>query len=303
VTGSIAPIPGKLEVPADFDALRDPRRWLTPSRLFYLIVALAGLAFFLLPIYWMAITAVKPESDVLSIPPSFWPSHFDFGSLRTVLTSSTLLTALKNSVILTFIPVVGDTLSAAVVAYAFARLRAPGSGVLFALMLATLMIPFQVTLIPQFILFNYLGWIDTFLPLIVPTFFGTAFNVFLLRQFFRQIPRELDEAATLDGLGHFGIFRRIILPMSKPALVAVATFSFVYHWNDFLYPLVYLNSPGKYPLPYAINQYALGAYGFAEYNHLFALGLFSTLPCLILFFLAQRYFVSGIVVAGQMDAM
>jgi ABC-type glycerol-3-phosphate transport system permease component len=300
---TVGPMTGGIAIPALIRNSRDLQRSLTPSRLFYFIVAVGGLALFLLPIYWMAITAVKPESEVLSIPPSFWPSTFDLNGLRDVLTSPTLLKSIENSVILTVIPVVGDTVSAAFVAYAFARLRAPGSGVLFALMLATIMVPFQVTLIPQFLLFNWLGWVDTFLPLIVPTFFGTAFNVFLLRQFFRQIPRELDEAATLDGLGHFGIFFRIILPLSKPALAAVATFSFVYHWNDFLYPLVYLNSPEKYPIPYAINQYASGAYGNVSYNHFFSLGLISTIPCLILFFLAQRYFVKGIAVAGQLDAM
>lgn len=299
----LTPTTGDLAVRAYIGTWRYARRSLTPARLFYLIVAVGGLGFFLLPIYWMALTAVKPESEVLSIPPVLWPSTFDLSGIRDVFTEPLLLKAVQNSVILTVVPVVGDTLSAALVAYAFARLRAPGSGVLFALMLATIMVPFQVTLIPQFLLFNWLGWIDTFLPLIVPTFFGTAFNVFLLRQFFRQIPRELDEAATLDGLGHFGIFFRIILPLSKPALAAVATFSFVYHWNDFLYPLIYLNSIEKYPIPYAINQAASGAYGHVAYNHFFSLGLVSTIPCLILFFLAQRYFVSGIAISGQLDGM
>src|SRR5881227_4493485 len=127
------------------------------------------------------------------------------------------------------------------------------------------MVPFQVTVLPQYILFNKLGWVDSFLPLIVPTFFGNAFNIFLLRQFFRGIPRELDEAAMIDGVGYFGIFWRIILPLSKPALAAVAVFSFVYHWNDLLGPLVYLNTSNTYTVSLALQSFT-GAYGLAQWN-------------------------------------
>ncbi|MDB5057171.1 MAG: binding-protein-dependent transport system inner rane component, partial [Chloroflexi bacterium] len=197
----------------------------------------------------------------------------------------------------TALAVLGDTLSGAVVAYGFARLRAPGSTVLFFLVLATIMVPFEATLVPQIVLFKTLGWIDTPLPLIVPTFFGNAFNIFLLRQFFRGIPHELDEAATLDGLGFPGIFWRIILPLSKPALAAVAVFSFVFHWNDLLTPLVYLNTSNKYPVSLALYFFT-GSYGNAQWNLLMAAALISALPCLLLFFAAQRYFIQGIVVSG-----
>lgn len=280
--------------------LQQRRNWRNSIALptLYFALAIGGLIFFVLPLYWMIATALKPESQVISIPPVYWPTHIDWSGFKDILSNSSLLNSLKNSIILTVIPVIGDTLSAALVAYAFARLKAPGSKFLFYLMLGSIMIPFQVTVLPQFILFNALHWVDTFLPLIVPSFFGTAFNIFLLRQFFLSIPRELDEAARLDGMNHLGIFWHIIVPLSKPALAAVAIFSFVYHWNDFFYPLIYLNSQQNYPIPYALAQYAAGAYGNAQFNHLFALGLISALPCLLLFFFAQRYFIRGLTVTG-----
>jgi len=271
-------------------------------RALYFLIAALGAALMILPVFWMISTALKPHGQEISIPPQILPTTPYWRSFSEAVQSTflptPLLNGIKNSLIVTLIPVIGDTASAALIAYAFARLRAPGSNLLFFVVIGTIMIPFQVTVIPQFILFNQLGWVDTFLPLIVPPFFGNAFNIFLLRQFFRGIPRELDEAAMLDGLGYFGIFTRIIVPLSKPALAAVAVFSFVYHWNDFFYPLIYLNSASNYPVPYLIQQFASAAYGAAEYNHLMALGLLSALPCLVLFFVAQRYFIQGIVVSG-----
>jgi multiple sugar transport system permease protein len=281
---------------------RAPDRGALALRAIYFAVAVLGTLFVAAPVFWMVSTALKPSGQVLSIPPVIWPPEPHWSTFSEALSSSALQTpfinSVKNSLIITLIPVIGDTVSAALVAYAFARLRAPGSNLLFFVVLGTIMIPFQVTTLPQFLLFNQLGWVNTFLPLIVPSFFGGAFNIFLLRQFFRGIPRELDEAAMLDGLGYFGIFMRIIVPLSKPALAAVAVFSFVYHWNDFFGPLIYLNTPDNYPVPYAISQFASGAYGLLDWNHLFALGLLSALPCLALFFVAQRYFIQGIVVSG-----
>jgi len=273
----------------------------TAWRTLYFVFALLGAAFMLLPVFWMVSEALKPQGQVIAIPPVIWPSAPHWSSFVDAVTSNSLstpiLNAIKNSLIITLIPMIGDVLSASLVAYAFARLRAPGANLLFFIVIGTIMIPFQVTVIPQFILFNQLGWVDSFLPLVVPPFFGNAFNIFLLRQFFRGIPRELDEAAQLDGLGYFGIYRRIMLPLSKPALAAVAVFSFVYHWNDFFYPLIYINSASNYPVPYLLQAFT-GAYGFDQWNLVFALGLISALPCLVLFFVAQRYFIQGIVVSG-----
>lgn len=283
-------------------AHRRAMAWRLSVRTIYFLLALAGAVVMLLPLFWMVSTAVKSADQVLTSPPILFPAHphwnnFPDGITAPAVPDGNFLIYIKNTTIYTVLEVIGDTFVGAVVAFGFARLRAPGSTVLFFLVLATIMIPFQATLIPQIILFRLLGWIDTPLPLIVPTFFGNAFNIFLLRQFFRSIPRELDEAATIDGLGYPGIFLRIILPLSKPALAAVAVFSFVFHWNDLLGPLVYLNTTSKYPVSLALGSFE-GAYGFGQWNLLMAVSLLSALPCLVLFFVAQRYFIQGIVVSG-----
>lgn len=267
----------------------------------YLLLALLGAFIMIFPVFWMLSTALKQAGDVFTSPPILFPVHPQWKNFADAVTlpalSDNFFRYVWNTSWYTALAVLGDTLSGAVVAYGFARLRAPGSTVLFFLVLATIMVPFEATLVPQIVLFKTLGWIDTPLPLIVPTFFGNAFNIFLLRQFFRGIPHELDEAATLDGLGFPGIFWRIILPLSKPALAAVAVFSFVFHWNDLLTPLVYLNTSNKYPVSLALYFFT-GSYGNAQWNLLMAAALISALPCLLLFFAAQRYFIQGIVVSG-----
>jgi multiple sugar transport system permease protein len=254
------------------------------------------------PVFWLISTALKPASEVFTSPPILFPAQPQWHNFPDTVTSSALpdgnyFVYIWNTTWYTALEVLGDTFVGAFVAFGFARLRAPGSTVLFFLVLATIMVPFQATLIPQIVLFRTLGWFDTPLPLIVPTFFGNAFNIFLLRQFFRGIPRELDEAATIDGLGYPGIFLRIMLPLSKPALAAVAVFSFVFHWNDLLQPLIYLNTTRRYTVSVALQSFS-GAYGLADWNQLMAAALISALPCLILFFVAQRYFIQGIVVTG-----
>jgi multiple sugar transport system permease protein len=267
----------------------------------YFLVALAGALLFAFPVFWLVSLALKKSSDIFSANPALFPIPPQWHNIPDALTSSALndnfLVYIRNSLVYTLLEVIGDTFVAAIVAYGFARLRSRASGVLFAVMMATIMVPFQATLLPQVILFKALGWFNTPLPLIVPTYFGTAFNIFLLRQFFRGIPTELDEAATVDGLNYPGIFLRIILPLSVPALMAAAVFSFVYHWNDLLAPLIYLNTSSKFPVAVALTQFQ-GAYGLTSWNLLMAVALVACLPCLILFFVAQRYFIQGIVVTG-----
>ncbi len=192
---------------------------------------------------------------------------------------------------------VGTLLSSSIVAYGFARLRARGRDVLFMILLSTMMIPPQVTMIPVFALFKLLNWTDTFKPLIIPNFFGGAFFIFLLRQFYMTIPIELDDAAKIDGCSYLGIFSRIILPLTKPALATVAIFSFMWSWNDFMDPLIYLNSRDKLTLTLALNRFT-GMYGMTAWNLLMAASLVVALPCFVLFFFAQRYFIQGIVVTG-----
>lgn len=168
---------------------------------------------------------------------------------------------------------------------------------LFILVLATMMIPSQVTMIPLFVLFKQLNWVDTFKPLIVPNFFGSAFFIFLLRQFFMTIPIELDDAAKIDGCGYLGIYGRVLMPLTKPALATVAIFGFMWNWNDFMGPLIYLNSRDKLTVSLALSRFT-GMYGMTAWNLLMAASLVVALPCLVLFFFTQRYFIQGIVITG-----
>lgn len=204
---------------------------------------------------------------------------------------------LLNTIIITVLGITGVLLSSTLVAYGFSRFRFPGRDILFLLMISTMMIPVQVTMIPTFILFKYLGWIDTFAPLIVPTYFGGgAFNIFLMRQFFMTIPYELDDAAKIDGCNYFQIFSMILLPLVKPALATVAIFGFVYNWNDFLNPLIYLNSTSNYTLALGLQTFTT-MYG-TDYNLMMAASTIVLLPILIVFFFGQRYFIEGVATSG-----
>jgi len=296
----VSPVPAAIDTHSS-SRKRMHRNLSLAARGLYLVIALVGAFLMLFPLLWMISTALKQPGDVFATPPVIFPVPPQWHNFPDGFTAPALPDRFPvyvwNTTWYTILEVIGDTFVGAFVAFGFARLRAPGSTALFFLVLGTIMIPFQATLVPQIILFRELGWIDTPLPLIVPTFFGNAFNIFLLRQFFRGIPRELDEAATIDGMGYPGIFLKIILPLSKPALAAVAVFSFVFHWNDLLGPLVYLNTTAKYPVSLALQAFQ-GAYGYAQWNLLMAMALVSALPCLILFFVAQRYFIQGIVVSG-----
>jgi len=204
---------------------------------------------------------------------------------------------LFNTIFVTVMGILGVILSSTFVAYGFARFRFPFRDPLFLIMISTMMIPVQVTMIPTFILFKYLGWIDTFAPLIIPTFFGGgAFNIFLMRQFFMTIPYELDDAAKIDGCNYFQIFYIILLPLVKPAIATVAIFGFVYNWNDFLNPLIYLNSSSNYTLALGLQTFTT-MYG-TDYNLMMAASTIVLLPILIVFFFGQRYFIEGVATSG-----
>ncbi|RYG74566.1 carbohydrate ABC transporter permease [bacterium] len=204
---------------------------------------------------------------------------------------------LRNTIVLCVLNVIGAVVSSAVVAYGFARVKFDGSKVLFALMIATMAIPGQVTMVPVFALFRALGWYDTMLPLVVPSFFGAAFYIFLLVQFFRTLPEEMAEAARLDGAGEWTIFRRVMLPLARPALATVALFQFLGTWNDFFGPLLYLNDPSRYTLAYGLQQF-LSAQG-GQWPLLMAASILFALPIVVLFFLAQRTFIQGISTTGM----
>ncbi|MCX7919693.1 MAG: carbohydrate ABC transporter permease [bacterium] len=269
-------------------------------RLFIAVVYLlctAGAILFILPFLWMVSTSLKDSTAVFTFPPKWIPQPIKWSNYPESWTLLPFTRFLINTCIITFSCIIGQVVSAALVAYGFARIPFKGNRILFLILISTMMLPGQVTMIPSFLIFKALHWIDTFKPLIVPAFFGGgAFFIFLLRQFFLTIPRDLDEAATIDGCNKFDIFWRIILPLSKPALATVVVFSFIGHWNDFMGPLIYLNSEHNFTLAVGLNLFQ--GYHTTAYNLLMAASLIVLAPVLIIFFLAQRYFIEGITLTG-----
>jgi multiple sugar transport system permease protein len=268
------------------------------------LIAISSVA--LLPFLWMLSTSLKtlPESE--AYPPKILPHAFQWRNYINVLTNeqANFLLWTRNTLVIAVLTIAGTTLSSAVVAYGFARLRFRGRNALFALLLSTMMIPFPVTMVPLFVLFRQLGdithihWLGTFKPLWVPAFFGSAFNIFLLRQFFMTIPTELSESARIDGCTEFGIFWRIILPLSRPALAVVALFAFMYVWNDFLGPLIYLQRPEQFTLALGLDNFHSQAGG-TSWHLLMAASVLVIAPAIVLFFLAQKTFIEGIATTGM----
>lgn len=262
------------------------------------LVILAGAILMLVPFVWMLSTSLKDEGDVFLIPIRWIPPHFRWSNYPEALTFVPYVRYFLNSVEVTGLSVLGTVFTASLVAFAFARLRAPGKNLLFIILLSTMMLPGEVTLVPVYLLFRRLGWLDTYLPLIVPSWFGgSAFYIFLLRQFFLSLPTELDDAAKIDGASLFHIYARIMMPLSKPALATVGIFSFFAHWNSFLAPLIYLNTSEKYTLPVGLRLY-LSTLSNSHWNYLMAATVVAIIPPLVLFFVSQRFFIEGAVLTG-----
>lgn len=261
-------------------------------------ILIACSAVFMVPFLWMLSTAFKESrliyvSPPIWIPPSLTLENFRRG-LQLMLPS--FQTLFLNSTLITLLTVAGSLFSSSLVGFAFATLPARGKRLLFALCLATMMIPVQVTLIPQFVFFTRLGWRDTWWPLILPHFFAAPFFVFMFRQFFATIPRELFDSAEIDGCSPFGLYWRIALPLARPAFATAAIFSFLGAWNDLMNPLVYLNTLDKFTLSLGLANFQGTNYTLIQY--LMPMALLGVLPVLVLFFLAQKYFVQGIVTTG-----
>ena len=274
-------------------------RVIVKTFLLYLLLVTLGTAC-VVPIWWMFVTGVETSVDFYHIPPTLWPSGWDFERIPEAWAPGPGLSFtvfLWNTTLVTSAVTVGATLSASIVAYGFARLRFPGRDGLFALMLTTMMLPTAVTVIPLFLLFRSLGWIDTYLPLTVPSFFGNAFNVFLLRQFYRSVPPELEDATRMDGGGAMTIWWQIMLPLSAPALASVAIFAFIGTWNDFFAPLIFLNTPAKFTVQLALHLFQ-GEYGGTDLQAMMAVAFLAVIPCITVFFVCQRYFFQGIVTTG-----
>jgi multiple sugar transport system permease protein len=253
----------------------------------------------LYPVAWMVASSMKPETEIFSdLRP--WPSSF---SLRAYIEGWTGLQEpfgrfFLNSAIVASLAVLGNVLACSLAAFAFARLEFPGKRVWFALMLGTLMLPYHVTLVPQYVLFLNLGWVDTFLPLVVPKFLAVdAFFIFLMVQFFRGIPRELDEAATIDGCGPVRLYLMVILPLSRPVLATAAIFSFIWTWDDFFGPLIYLNDIRHYTVPLGLRAF-VDSSGRSEWGPLFAMSTLSLVPVFLVFLFGQRLIIRGIATQG-----
>ncbi len=254
-------------------------------------------AIFLLPFLWMVSTSLKHEQDVFTYPPSFFPNSFQWQNYVDGWTLLPFNTFLRNSLIVTTANVVGNLISCSLVAYGFARLRGRGKNMLFLLLLATIMIPREVTIVPRFLLFSELGLVNTLWPLILPAWFGFPFFIFLLRQFFMTIPRDLDDAARIDGASHLRILFDIILPLSRPALATVAIFAFIGNWTNLLDPLIYIRSTELYTLALGLNLFR--GQNFTQFNMLMAVSIITLIPVLLIFFFAQRIFVRGVTLTGM----
>jgi multiple sugar transport system permease protein len=279
------------------DTRRRPRLAAAPRRL----VAHALLAGFgvvmLVPLLWMLSTSLKLDGLEFEYPPRWIPGQLAFDNYAKGLTILPFGRYLVNTLVITIVATAGGVLSSSFVAFGFARLRFPERDKLFLLVLATLMIPWQVTLIPTFILFKELGWVNTFLPLTVTQFFGGgAFNIFLMRQYYMTIPYDLDEAARIDGASSLQIWWQVLLPLATPALGTIAVFGVLHNWNDFLGPLIYMNKPDMRTMALGL-QFFIGQYG-TRWNQLMAVSVIMTLPIIALFFSAQRLFMRGIVMTG-----
>jgi ABC-type glycerol-3-phosphate transport system permease component len=294
-------IPSAQSLEVSQAAKRKVTKWLGVTGRYIILIALA--ASFLLPFYWMASSALKDDNQVFTAPPRWIPNPAYIINFWNAWNVQNFNLFAFNTIVKYAIPAtIGTVLSSALVAYSFARLRWPGRDTLFAICLATMMIPVQVKLVPLFIIFKQLGWINTYLPLVVPSFFADAFFIFMLRQFFRSIPMELSEAARIDGANEFQTLLQIILPLSRPALTVVALFAFLGAWNDYLGPLIYINSEPQWTLALAIQRMgrAMSEVGnkTLAYPYLMAVSTIVTMPILVVFYFAQRAFIEGISLSG-----
>ena len=261
------------------------------------LILVVGAIVMALPFLWLVSSSLKLERKVFQYPPQLIPDPIRLQNYVDALTYKPFHIYVKNTFIIVMLNEVAILGSASFCAYGFARIRFPGRDLWFSIVLATMMVPFFALMVPSFVIFSRLKWIDTFLPLTVPLFFGGgAFNIFLLRQFFRTIPEELADAARIDGCSEFGIYARIMLPLAKPALTTVAIFTFLGGWNSFIGPLLYLNSPEKFTV--AIGLATFRSVMRTRWDLLMAASTAMTLPVILIFFLLQRYFIQGVVMTG-----
>ena len=262
--------------------------------IYAILIFVAGVC--LVPFLWMVSTSLKSARAIFVYPPEWLPNPVNWRNYSDTWTIVPFGTFFKNTVTIAALCTIGTLISSSMAAFGFARLRFKGQGFLFAVMLATMMIPWEITAVPLYVEFNALGWIDTLKPLIVPSFFGSAFNIFLLRQFFYSVPYDLDEAALIDGCRPLDIYLRIMLPIIRPGLVAVAIFQIVSAWNDFMGPLIFLNRQENFTMTLGLNLFR-NSY-MTEWDHLMAAATFTTIVPIIIFFFGQKQLIGGIATSG-----
>ena len=264
---------------------------------FVYLALVAGAVVILAPFVWMLSTALKVPGTEFIYPPQLFTRPLRWNNFSEGWGALPFTRWFLNTSTITLLSVTGAMVSSSLVAYGFARLEFPGRTILFVILLSTMMLPFHVRLIPMFITFRYLGWIDTYLPLVVPFFLGgVPFFIFLVRQFFLTIPLEMEDAAAIDGAGVFTTFLRIILPLSRPVLGVVGVFAFIRVWNDFLEPLIYIHSMDKMTLSLGLRFFQ--AQDFTDWTRLMAVSIVVLVPSLVLFFVAQKYYIHGVVTTG-----
>lgn len=263
--------------------------------LVYVLLIAFGLVM-VLPVLWALSTALKSSHQTLTVPPQWVPNPFHPENFIASWRAAPFPTYYLNSFLIVAFRIVGQLASSVLIAYGFARIKFTGRNVLFLIVLGTLMIPGQALLVPRFILFKYFGWLDTFLPLIVPSYFGGPLAIFLLRQYFLGIPKDLLDAARIDGCGHLRTLWRIVVPLSKPALGAVAVLEFADTWDDFQGPLVYLSSPAHFTIELGLNTFR--SEYFTQWNLFMAAALLAMIPPVLVFFIAQRHFIKGAALVG-----
>jgi ABC-type glycerol-3-phosphate transport system permease component len=277
------------------------RRW-NSERVWkiFVIIALCVIAFFmLLPFLWLISSSLKLEQRVFLFPPQWIPNPARWVNYVEALTKKPFFLYLRNTMIIVILNEIAIISSSSICGYALARIQFPWRNFWFGVVIVVMMIPYFVLMVPTFIMLSRIGWVNTYLPLTVPYFFGgNAFNIFLFRQFFRTIPTDLSDAARIDGCGEFDIYRRIIMPLSKPAIIVVAIFTFLNTWNSFIEPLLYINNPNMFTVALGLAYFRGDPTAYIQWNLLMAASTAMTIPVVLIFFAGQRYFIQGVVMSG-----
>jgi multiple sugar transport system permease protein len=286
-----------IEVPVPNEPVGTPKKKSNAGRYISAAVLVIVTVIMLLPVFYMISTALKSNVEIRKVPPTIIPSQLHFENFGLIFSKIRFGTYFFNSIFVAVLVLIGTLLSSSLVSFGFARYKAREKNLLFMLLLSTLMLPYPSLIIPQYLLFRNIGWVDSFLPLIIPSFFGSAYMIFLLKQFFSSLPNDLFDAAKIDGCSEFRTWWNIALPLCKPAMATVSIFTFLWTWNDFITPVIYLNTDSKFTLPIGMSG-MISAFRLIPWNLIMVGSIYSLLPVFILFFIAQKYFVEGIVLTG-----